>query len=125
MREFEQKKKVKSRIYSRTSIFILFIVFILLARGVFNIYLKERESRQNRNLAIEKLNNLRERRDMLEKETLRLDTADGIEEEIRKKFPVSKKGEEVIVIVDEKDKEIIPEQKTFWQKVYGVLLFWR
>ena len=80
---------------------ILFIILILIAKGVWNIYGKERSAMADRIDTERQIAALRERQTFLENEVNRLKTKNGVEREIREKFNVKKEGEEVAVIVDE------------------------
>ena len=128
MREFQERqhmqRKIRRRIYSKTSLFILFCFLILTARGVLNVYAKERESRNDLNRVQVQQRQLATRAASVRESNDRLKTPEGIETEIRSKFDVAKDGEGVIVIVD---KEVVvpePEEKgmiqRFWDSVTSV-----
>lgn len=124
MREFQDKQKMRRRLYSKTSIFILLIVFIFVARGVAGIYAKEHNSRMEVERLEKKKAEIETRLATVSKSADRLGTDSGIEYEIRNKFDVVKEGEGVIVVVD---KEIpLPEEEKkgflekFWGSVTGV-----
>ena len=101
MREFQQKQIFKEKLYSKTTVFILLVLALLLAKGVVNIYIKERESRKNKEEAELELINMQNRAEELKQASERLKTPVGIEQEIRSKFGVAKEGEKVIMIVEE------------------------
>ncbi|MEK7464000.1 MAG: septum formation initiator family protein [Patescibacteria group bacterium] len=100
MLEFQKKKKLRKILYSPIVLLLLAIIFILLFRGVWGVYKKNRLSVQN----------LEQERNELERFALReknlaasldyLKTDQGIESEIRAKFRVVKEGEQVAVIID-------------------------
>ncbi len=124
MREFQEKQKIQKRIYSKTSALILLILVFFIAKGVFGIYIKERDSRQELALLEKKKAELSDRLAKVSLNNDRLKTEEGIESEIRSKFDVVKEGEGVIVVVDEKLP--VPEEDTrgfmkkFWDSVTGV-----
>jgi cell division protein FtsB len=100
MREFQEKKSWKRFLYSRMTAVLLLVAIVVLARAVWGLYQKERESAANALTANTELQKLEDRRSMLESELSKLETDEGIEEEIRQKYSVSKPGENVVIIVD-------------------------
>lgn len=101
MREYQQKKRFKRRIFSKISIVLLAVILFFLARATYNVYKKDNESSANLARANASLSDTEARYAALTKEDARLKTEEGIEEEIRHKFQVSKEGEKVIVVVDD------------------------
>ncbi len=100
MLDFQQKRQIKKVIYSRVTIFILFIAVIFLARSTYSIYQKAQLSSANYNETKKEYDSLKERQTMLNSEIASLKTDTGVEEEIRSKFSVAKPGETVVVVVD-------------------------
>ena len=124
MKETQVKHRPKKPfVYSWFFLFVMLVVVVLLARGTWDIYMKERESRHNAAQIKLELQALAERHESLKKQTEELKTEQGVEKALREKFPVSKQSEKVIVIVDEKEKEEVPEEKgvfgAFWSKMTG------
>lgn len=124
MREFQERNKVKKRIYSKTTLLLLLLLCILVTRGAYGVYLKEKSSRQEMHRILEQKVELEQRLHAIEGHNEHLQTAAGIETEIRHKFDVVKDGEGVIVIVD-KEMPIIEEDKRgivrkFWDSVVHV-----
>ncbi|MDB5204892.1 MAG: protein of unknown function with transrane region [Candidatus Taylorbacteria bacterium] len=101
MRKFEAQKQIKSRVYSRGVLIALLIVIIFTAKGVFNIYLRNKESATARDETAMKLKDLNDRKDLLNTEISKLNQDDGVDQEIREKFNVIKPGENVVIIVPE------------------------
>ena len=124
MREFQEKQKIKKRLYSKTSIVIVIIVVVFISRGVIGVYAKERDSRMELSLLEKRKAELSDRLARVSLNNDRLKTEEGIESEIRSKFDVVKPDEGVIVVVDEKLP--VPEEDTrgvmkkFWDGVTGV-----
>ena len=121
MLEFQEKKKLRNALYSKTTLLAILIVLIFIARAVFNVYHKQNASKENLIKAREEISDLQKREKMLNSEIDRLKTDKGTEEEIRKKFMVGKAGEEVIIIVDDSksnkngaDNDI--KEKNIWSK---------
>lgn len=101
MFEFEKKRRVRRIIYSKFSIFILFLILIFLLQGVWGLYQKVEETNQKKEMVSNKIAGLEEREDYLNSEIDYLNSGVGLEEEIRNRYSVSKEGEEVIVIIEE------------------------
>jgi cell division protein FtsB len=101
MREYKRKRKIKQRVFSKVSIFILIFLLVFLSKATFNVYSKAKESAQNLARVNGALAETKARKENLEKETAKLKTNQGIEEQIRHKFQVAKEGEKVIVVIDE------------------------
>jgi cell division protein FtsB len=123
MREYKQKKKIKKRIFSKVSVVILLILFVLLVRATWSVYIKSAESAANLARVNKSLTEAEKRQVALKKETERLKTEQGIEKEIRHKFQVSKEGEKVIVIVNDNKASIPTSTKpTFLNKLKGAII---
>lgn len=100
MREFQEKHKYKKILYSKGMIIVLVILIVFFARATWGVYKKEKESSANAYRATQELKRLSDREALLTSEIARLSTDEGIEEEIRAKYGVSKPGEEILIIVD-------------------------
>ena len=128
MREFQERqqsqRKIRRRIYSKTSLFVLFCILILTARGAMNVYAKEKQSQQDLKGVEMQRSQLAARAASVREDGDRLRTPEGVEEEIRSKFDVAKQGEGVIVIVDRAPEVTAPENRSmiqrFWDSVTGV-----
>ena len=100
MLEYQQKRKLKKRFYSRTVLISLFILAILFAKATWNVYQKKLESKRNEEKAAAELADLEKRQQALSTDINRLQTKTGVEKEIRDKYSVVKPGEKMIVIVE-------------------------
>ena len=121
MREFQEKKRVKNLLYSRVTIVILFILILFFAHATWGVYKKERESAANVVRAQNELKRITDREALLNSEIARLNTEDGIEEEIRTKYGVAKPGEQVLIITETEKPTTTPiiEEKSWWQNFLG------
>jgi cell division protein FtsB len=128
MREFQERnqerKLVKRRMYSKTSLIILALILFFMAKGVYAVYEKERESRTEVERIAKQKAELQQRYDFIQEKSDHLKSTDGIEAEIRSKFDVVKEGEGLIVIVDKNVTTIEEDRrgvlKKFWDSVVGV-----
>lgn len=121
MRDFQQKRQIRKLMYSPRVAFILLLIFVFLARGAWGAYTKERESRLNLKKIEQDYEKSLEREKFLLGEIERLNTEEGLEEEIREKFSVTKPGEEVVLVVESEESssnEII-EEEGFWSRFFG------
>ena len=100
MLEYQQKRKIKKRFYSRTVLIGLFIIALLFAKATWSVYQKKLESERNEKKAAAELADLEKRQQGLSVDINRLQTKTGVEKEIRDKFSVVKPGENMIVIVE-------------------------
>jgi len=123
MKQFQNKKKIRSKIYSKTVLIILIILSLILVKAVYNIYMKELESRKVMEKTKVKLTELQNRQKKILNETQYLQSDLGLEEEIRSKFSVAKQGEEVIVIVP-KEKEIAAPDPTWFESFSAKVKSW-
>ena len=120
MREFERKRIIKKRIYSKFTVVALVILLGFLVSGTFNVYKKSRQSEIQLNIAAVRLAELEKSRDNLEIKVEEIKSDIGIEEQIRNKFYLAKEDEHAVFIIDE-DPEPEPEKpprglKSFWHK---------
>lgn len=105
MKKFERKRKMKNWLYSKFSIFFLFFLVFILARGSVGVYQKARESFDRRNVSMASLTRLNEKKTYLNNEIERLESRVGLEEELRSRYSLAKEGEKVITIVDHDENE--------------------
>tara|TARA_B100000745_G_scaffold290137_1_gene228812 strand:+ start:17749 stop:18126 length:378 start_codon:yes stop_codon:yes gene_type:complete len=115
-----QEKRTRYRIiFGRIGILVLLVTVAFFAKGVWGVYEKARFAREARDAARNELTNLTTRETALSSEIRRLETQRGLEEEIRQKYDVGRRGEQMIVLVDapEPDKVYVPPQPTIWERV--------
>lgn len=119
MREFEQKKKLRKILYSRTVIFILCIVVVFLSQATWKVYKKEKITRDNLNQIADEYKKLEARESSIKSSVDFLQTDKGVESEIRSKFRAVKPGEQVAIIINDEVKKEIPPMppETFWMKI--------
>ena len=125
MKELQRKQRIRRIIYSVPSIVLLSLVAFLLANGAVKIADKELESSARvRDLEV-KAAALVLRGQELKEDIARLETEEGIKEEIKDKFNVTQEGEYIAVIVDERrsatstDASELPWYKRLWIGIIG------
>lgn len=115
MRELQQKQKAKQRLYSLPVLGALTVVLLLIMNGTYNVWKKKHESSLHVIELQTRVESLKARELELQANISRLQTDDGIDTEIKKKYSVSKEGEHVVVIVDPKTATTtIPIVKKAW-----------
>jgi cell division protein FtsB len=97
---FQVNKAKRKIIYDRLILLVLLIVLIVVGRGVWLLWVKNKLARDNLISSEAHLSQLEKRREMLEIKLTKLETPRGVEEEIRTNFSVVKPGEKVINIVN-------------------------
>jgi len=118
----KKNNKIKSPIFFTPIIFLLFIMCITTGRAMWNIYQKAQQAKKNIMVTTEEYNKLKNREQELETKINLLKTSLGVEAEIRDKFGFAKKGEEIVVVIDNSEpvKEIQQDhvvKKNFWGKI--------
>src|SRR5882724_2387937 len=102
MEDVRKKRKAKTRLYNKVRLIVLAIIAIFLLTSTWRVYQKNRESRLNLAAAETQLTTLQDKQEKLTSDYAKIQTAQGKDEEIRKKFSVTKDGEQIAVIVDDK-----------------------
>ncbi|KKU81249.1 MAG: hypothetical protein UY07_C0022G0014 [Parcubacteria group bacterium GW2011_GWA1_47_8] len=105
MIQFQERKKIRRILYSKTAIGALVLLTVLVARGAWELHEKAAIARADRAEAERSLSLLKERAAGLEASLADLKSPHGVEAEVRQKFTVARPGEEVVVVVDENAKK--------------------
>jgi cell division protein FtsB len=118
MHDFRRRRQFRRALFSPFSVALLSVLVLLLGRGVWNIFEKERLATGDAQAAGAQLAELRGREAALLRDIERLRSPRGSEEEIRKRFGAAKEGEGMIIIVDaEKRTSVEVATSTgLWQK---------
>lgn len=102
MRELQKKEHLRRAIYSIPSLILLATIAFVLAKGAVKIVITEEASRVRAEALREQASAMAAREEVLRKNIVRLNTPEGVEEEIKAKFNVVPEGEKVAIIVDDK-----------------------
>lgn len=119
MREYQQKYMIRTLLYSRVTIVILFLLSVLLLRSIVEL--------NDKRIAVEKLR----KESALERQELQMKvqkaeekndliaTDRGFETYVRTTFPIVKEGEGVIVIYDEEKSPVaeVRSEMTVWERL--------
>lgn len=117
MLDFHQKRKVRAVMYHRTTLITLSVFVLLAIHSVWSVYQKKSLSEQMKDVTLKHAEELRLRDSELKSNIGRIQTATGVEEEIRSKFTVAKDGENMVVVVDDSKVGTSSPYRTFWQKI--------
>ncbi len=120
MLNFQGKKKFSDLVYSKLGLLILFVILIIFTRGTWEMYVKERETGEKLEDLSAEFDLLTERRDTRLAEVEKLDSPEGVEDELRRLLPIVREGERVIIITGSEEDQEEPVEEThqnFWQKI--------
>lgn len=115
--DFTTKRKLRRIVYSKPVAIGLFALVCFLSYVTHGMYETSKEAHVRRDTAAAELAELEEREQYLTAEIERLQTARGLEAEVREKFDVAKEGEKVIVILEEArepEKESVVDEPRSW-----------
>lgn len=101
MREFEERRKTRKLLHSRYAIAALFVIVVLVSRGVWSAYDKYRKSSEVAERMRTELSSLKQKESTLSASLSELDTPEGKEREVRDRFGAVKEGERLIILLDD------------------------
>lgn len=123
---FQERKKLRKILYSKTSLFVLAVVLLAVGRGAWGVHLKASIAISERDIALRSLSELESRNSELKVSLARLKSGQGIEEEVRQKYTVARAGEEIVVVVDDSAKKgknsEVASNGSFWQRVVSFFM---
>jgi len=114
------RSRRKKNIYPKATIIVLLVIALILARATWNVFIKNRETKENLVETVEYLDDLKKRGANIEEEIQDLSTERGIDREIREKFRVVKEGEGMIMLIDSPESYTASstnEDKSLWSRV--------
>jgi len=101
VKDFQAKRNVKRLIYSWWTIAILVIINSLLIRSNLSLWSKVRYTAKNEARAEKEYNDVLARHMVLTADIQRLNSPEGVDLELRRKYQMVKPGEQTVVIVGE------------------------
>lgn len=125
MREYQHKHMIRTLLYSRVSIIILFLICILLLRSIVALNNKRTEVAKLRDDSSRERAILENKVKQAELKNEAIVTERGFENYVRTTFPVVKEGEGVIVVYDEEKSPVskVRADLNVWEQL--LLLFRR
>ena len=123
MREYQHKHMVRTLLYSRVTIVILFLLIIFLLRSIMELNDKRLEVAKLRDDSEQTRNTLTDKVTQAEKQGEDIATPRGFESYVRTTYPVVREGEGVIVIYDGDKSPVSPvrEDMNVWERL---LVLW-
>ncbi len=124
MRNFQQKKVWRNVFQSTPVLVVLGIIILVFAWSVLGFWNKMRETTRNKEMIEEKAVALREQKEKLLIDIDSLNTEEGKERVFRENFGLAKEGEEMIIVVE--DKNAASNLKTDSSSgFFSSLMFWK
>ena len=113
------RTKITFRKVAESRPFLIFLgtVVLMFSWSVFKFWNKLEETERNKEIVEAKAVAMREKKAKLEEDIERLNTVEGKEEFFRENYGLAKEGEEVIVVVEDKNAtgpSQAPKKKGFW-----------
>ncbi len=122
MRNYGKKRSFWNLLHSWPVLALLFILVLFFAWGVIGLVRKMAVTRENRQIAAEKVERLRTEKAKLSGDIDTLNTESGVEKSIREKFGLAKEGEGLIIVVDDKNAPVEKEAED--EGFFSFLKFW-
>ena len=118
---FQERKKIRKIVYSKVTLFVLTGVLFVVSVGAWRVHQKALVAMTERDISARALADSESRMKELQISLARLNSNQGMEEEVRQKYTVALPGEEVVVVVDENAKKSengeVPVSNGWWQKI--------
>jgi len=93
------------------------IVIIFFFFNMFGLVSKMKDTIKNKKIVEDKITELEKSKEKLNSDIDSLKTDEGVEKNIREKFGLAKEGENMIMIIDDKNQTIVeeePNDSVFW-----------
>ncbi len=122
MAHIDRRRFITKLTHSRVSHVILFLLMTLFVYSAVGAYRKSRIANDRMSASLSELIELEDQKSRLSTELENSNTDFGREKALREKFNVVKEGEQVIVIVNDKDLGKVStdtEKKGFFEKIFG------
>lgn len=119
MKEYQQKYIIRTLVYSRITLVVLFLLIILLLRSIVELNDKRMEVSKLHTDSVKEREELQKKVDKAQDEADVITTERGLEAYIRTTYPVVKKGEGVIVVYDDDKVPVssVRESVTFMERI--------
>lgn len=117
MKNLKEQNKISKILISWPFIIILFVIVVIFIINLFSFSRKMQESIKNKEIVEQRIIEINKNKEKLQNNIKKLQSENGIEENIRENFGLIKEGEGVVVIVDNKNEVVPKEESTFWTKI--------
>ncbi len=117
MRQFKERN-INSFWHSPLVLVILFGLLIIFIYNVIGLVETQRETNKKKELSMQEIDTLNDRKELLTNEIRELRTNEGIEKTVREKFLVGKPQEKMVTIIDPQENDnlsqIDKKDHSFW-----------
>ncbi|MEK7179260.1 MAG: septum formation initiator family protein [Patescibacteria group bacterium] len=125
MAEFRKRTWVRRLIYSPAAFAVFLLILLYAGYAAWNAWETYSETRRGTAVALRDYESLKAREERIKRDLARLETTEGVEEEIRNKFGFVKEGEGVVRIIEPPVQ--FPgtdnsEEGGFWGRVWNALV---
>lgn len=104
--------------WMKVAIVAMVLLVIVLIRATWSVYQKSVHTAAKRDQVAREMEHLEDRQEFLIHETARLQTEEGIDEEIRDQFGFAEAGERVFIILDDTEATTTEVAEiSFWQRL--------
>ncbi len=103
MKNFQKGNRFKNIIQSKPVLLFLSVLILFFIWNMIGLFDKMQDTIKNRKIVENKINELQKDKEKLSFDIVNLNTDKGIEESIRNKFGLAKEGEDMIVVVEDKN----------------------
>jgi hypothetical protein len=124
MRNFQQKKVWRTIMQSKPVLIILGLVILFFAWNVLGLWNKMEDTARNKKVIEDKVATLRLQKEKLTSDISSLQTDQGKEKIFRENFGLAKEGEDMIVVLDDKNAPAAPKHASS-TGFFSFLFFWK
>jgi len=122
MRNFQKKGRFSRMMQSKFFLMFLGVIILFFFFSMFSFMNKMEETIRNKKTTEDKITELEKSKSKLNSDIAKLKTEEGIEDNIRNKFGLAKEGENMILIIDDKNQTEMSkdsESTSFWSILKG------
>jgi cell shape-determining protein MreC len=116
MRNFQEKRGWRNIVQSKPFLILFGIVILFFSWNVFVFWNKMQETVKNKNIVEDKITLLKKQKEEISSEINSLNTVEGKEKFFRENLGLVKEGEDVTIVVEDKNPPVIskPASLGFW-----------
>src|SRR6185369_2304213 len=103
MRNYHKKRGWKNILQSKPVLAVFSVITLIFAFEVLSFMGKMEVTIENRKIVENKVAQLEQQKERLSSDIAKLKTQNGVEDSIREKFGLAKEGENIIIIMDDKN----------------------
>ena len=109
MRNFQQERGWRNIIQSKPVLTLLGILILFFSYSIFGFWSKMEENSKNRKIVEERVALLKQQKEKLTDDIGSLNTDAGKEKVFRENFGLAKEGEDLIIVVEDKNPTAVPK----------------